>query len=115
MDSNIQDWEPRVLRKPTNATATGHHKPKVSHIPSSTKTTYDEEGNEIIKLKTVSNDMAQFIVKARLEKGLKQIDLARQANVDAKTMGEIERGGCVYNAGQINKIAKALGITIPRK
>jgi transcriptional regulator with XRE-family HTH domain len=59
--------------------------------------------------------MAQFIIKARVEKGLKQIDLAKQAGVDAKTIGEIERGGCIYNAGQINKIARTLGVTIPRK
>lgn len=114
MDPNVQDWEPRVLRKPVKTQAQVQHS-HTSNAPSTIKTTYDEEGNEVFKLKTVSNKMAQFIIKARVEKGLKQIDLAKQSNVDAKTISEIERGGGVYDAGQINKIARALGVTIPRK
>ena len=112
MDPTVQDWETRVLRKNVKST---EHKPAVSRPASAAKISYDEEGNEVIKLKTVSHEMAQFITKARNEKGLKQIDLAKQANLDSKTVAEIERGGCVYNATHINKIAKALGVNIPRK
>jgi len=112
MDPNVQDWEPRVLRKDTKST---EHKTTVSRPASVAKVSYDEEGNEVIKLKTVSHEMAQFIIKARNEKGLKQIDLAKQSNLDSKTVSDIERGGCVYNATHVNKIAKVLGVNIPRK
>lgn len=119
MDPSVQDWQTVVMRKAT--TSTTRKKSQQSHNPSQTsnssilKSPHVEENADIVKLKTVSHDMAQFIIKTRVEKGLKQAELAKQANVDAKTMAEIERGGCVYNAGQVNKIAKALGVNIPRK
>ena len=112
MDSNVQDWQPRILHKSVKNPV--HHL-HASRPPSNIKTIYNEDGNEIVKLKTVSHEMAQFIIKSRVEKGLKQIDLAKRANIDAKTIGEIERGGCIYVAVDINKIARTLGITIPRQ
>lgn len=112
MDPHIQDWKPHVLRK--NTTKQTEKKPTVTHSASVTKVTYDDDGNEIIKLKTVSLKMAQFIMKARIDKGLKQIDLAKQTSIDVKTIGEIERGGCIYKAEQINKIGRVLGVKIPR-
>ena len=112
MDPTIQDWEPKVIRKPATPAL---HAPKISHAPSSTKITYDNEGNEVLTLKTVSHEMAQFIIKSRVEKGLKQVDLAKRANIDVKIIGEIERGGGIYNPTQVNKIAQTLGVTIPRK
>lgn len=112
MDSNVQDWSQAVIRNPKKQTSSTHH---VAKPPSSIKTTIDEDGEEIVKLKVVSNEMAQFIVKARCDKDMKQSDLAKRANLDVKTVNEIERGGCVYNANDVNKIAKALGVKIPRK
>jgi len=111
MDSNIQDWETKVIRKPVKPV----HHTQVARPPSVIKTTFDEHGDEVEKLKTVSHEMAQFIIKARVEKGLKQTDLAKRACLDAKTIATIERGNCIYNANDINKIAKALGVNIPRK
>jgi ribosome-binding protein aMBF1 (putative translation factor) len=112
MDTNNQDWTPAVIRKPKKET---EHKPQISKPASSIKTTYAEDGDEITKLKIVSHEMAQFIIKARTEKELKQSDVAKRANLDVKTITEIEKGGCVYNANDVNKIAKALGVKIPRK
>ncbi len=112
MDPHIQDFEPKVIN---NTTKNKEQKKTIARPPSVAKITYDDDGNEIVKLKTVSREMAQFIIKARTDKGLKQSDLAKQANLDAKTVAEIERGGGLYNAGQINRIAKVLGVNIPRK
>ena len=112
MDPNIQDWDNRVLRKPVTP---GINAAKIAYAPSSTTITYDKDDNEIVTLKLVSREMAQFIIKARVEKGLKQIDLAKRANIDVKIIGEIERGGGIYNPAQVNKIAQTLGVTIPRK
>ena len=112
MDPHVQDWTTVVMKKPQKPTSHTQH---VQPATMSAKITYDEDGEEVVKLKTVSNEMAQFIIKSRVEKGLKQIDLAKRACLDAKTVAEIERGGGVYNAGNINKIAKALGVNISRK
>jgi ribosome-binding protein aMBF1 (putative translation factor) len=112
MDPHVQDFEPRIL---TRTVETKGSKRTVSRPTSVAKVSYDEDGNEVIKLKIVSREMAQFIIKSRNEKGLKQDELARQSNLDTKTISDIERGGCVYNATQINRIAKVLGVNIPRK
>ncbi len=111
MDSSIQDWKTVVIRKPKKEKTV----PQISKPASSIKTTYTEDGQEISKLKIVSQETAQFIIKTRLEKNLKQSDLAKKASMDVKTIADIERGGCVYNAEAINKIGKALGVNIPRK
>lgn len=113
MDSTIQDWTTIVIKKPVKKETLTL--PRIENSPSGIKVTQDENGDEVLKLKTVSHDMAQFIIKARVEKGLKQTDLAKRACLDAKTLADIERGGCIYNAGNVNKIAKALGVNIPRK
>lgn len=113
MDPNQQDWTPVVIRKTIKKDA---DKKKFIPKPSSSiKITQNEDGEEIEKLKTVSHEMAQFIIKVRVEKGLKQADLARLSCVNPKTITEIEKGGCIYNANIINKIAKTLGVNIPRK
>jgi ribosome-binding protein aMBF1 (putative translation factor) len=111
MDPNIQDWETRVIRKPVKTT----HQTQVARPASTIKSTIDEDGQEVIKLKNVSHKMAQFIIKSRCEKHMNQTDLANKACLTLKTISEIERGGCVYNANDVNKIAKALGVNIPRK
>jgi ribosome-binding protein aMBF1 (putative translation factor) len=112
MDPNIQDWDHRVLRKPI---APGINAPKIAYTPSTIKTTYDKDNNEVVTLKIVSREMAQFIIKSRVEKKLKQVDLANRKHIDVKTIAEIERGGGIYNPAQVNKIAQILGVTIPRK
>lgn len=114
MDPHVQDWETVVIRKPVKKTINSKET-YIPRPPSTIKTTYDKEGNEIEKLKTVSHEMAQLIIKTRNSKGMKQKDLATRASIDVNVLAEIERGGCVYDAGKINKIAKALGVTIPRK
>lgn len=58
--------------------------------------------------------MAKLIVNARLAKQWTQIQLAHNSAVDTKTIGEIERGGCVYNANVFNKLCKTLGVNIER-
>ena len=59
--------------------------------------------------------MAQLIIKTRTEKKLTQVQLARSCNFDKKIIANIERCDCVYNAIHINKIARVLGVIIPRE
>jgi ribosome-binding protein aMBF1 (putative translation factor) len=111
MDPHIQDFNNYVIKKDTNKTA---KKPIINRPASVLKTKIDENGEEVVKLKTVSSEMANFIIKARMEKKLKQDELAKQVNLDVNIIKTIEKGGCPYKADQINKISKVLG-NIPRK
>jgi transcriptional regulator with XRE-family HTH domain len=58
--------------------------------------------------------MSRGIIDGRLAKKWTQVQLAHNAAVDVKTIGEIERGGCIYDATIFNKLCKALGIMIER-
>jgi ribosome-binding protein aMBF1 (putative translation factor) len=118
MDTHVQDWTHTVIRKNKKTVKSSPIVVKKQHLTNSTKTTFDENGNEVVKLKFVSRDMAQFIIKERMTKKLTQKELAKLSNIDVKTLEDIERAGStnvIYNAIQINKIAKALSVNIPRK
>ena len=52
MDPHIQDWTPAVIRKPTKTTVS-QPKTQIS-TPSGVKIKYDEDGEEIVKIKNVS-------------------------------------------------------------
>jgi ribosome-binding protein aMBF1 (putative translation factor) len=102
-----QDWNTVTIYKT-------QPKPKIIHtqrIPSSVK--LDESG-DIIKIKKVSKEMAKAIVDARIAKKWTQIQLAHNACIDLKSLGEIEKSGCTYNPDIFNKITKALGIKVER-
>jgi ribosome-binding protein aMBF1 (putative translation factor) len=114
-DSNVpdcQDWTPVVLNKRTNV-------PKES-APKSTPSlanvgVYKAASDEDVKkTKYVSKATSNAIKAARCEKKLTQKELAQKCNMDAAIIGEVERGGGVYNAAHINKIQTVLGVKIPR-
>ena len=106
-----QDWTPVILKK---------DKPKVKqpqfvNSTSVGKVNVDNEGDETVKIKKISYNMAQLITKTRTEKKLTQVDLAKSCNFDKKIISDIERGDCIYNPQHINKISRVLGIKIPRE
>jgi ribosome-binding protein aMBF1 (putative translation factor) len=106
-----QDWTPVVLRKDKPK----EKKPQYVNATSVGKVNVDDDGVETVKIKKVSYNMAQLIIKTRTEKKLTQVELARSCNFDKKIIADIERGNCVYNAIHINKIARVLGVIIPRE
>lgn len=67
-----------------------------------------------VKIKKVSKSMAKAIIDARVAKQWTQIQLAHNSAVDTKTIGEIEKGGSVYNANVFNKLCKTLGVNVER-
>jgi ribosome-binding protein aMBF1 (putative translation factor) len=106
-----QDWTTVTFNKPktaaTNVSATVNHtQPKVR---------LDAEGNEISNIKYVTKEMARIIIESRTSQKLTQKELATKCNMDSKIINEIERGGCVYVAEHVNKIARALNVKIPRE
>lgn len=88
-------------------------KPKVSQ-PQREASAIKENADGDVKIKKVSKSMAKAIVDARLAKQWTQVQLAYNSAVDTKTIGEIERGGCVYNANVFNKLCKTLGVNVER-
>ena len=105
-----QDWNYLTITK-------SKPKPKVSlpQKPASVIKGNADDEDGIVKIKKVSKNMAQNVTNARIAKQWSQIQLAHNAAVDAKLIGEIERGGCVYVAEHVNKIARALNVKIPRE
>lgn len=102
-----QDWNNLILTKTKQ-------KLNVS-LPQKPSTSIKE--NTItgdVSIKKVSKSMAKSIIDARLLKKWTQLQLAQNSTVDVKTINEIERSGCVYNANIFNKLCKALGVKIER-
>jgi ribosome-binding protein aMBF1 (putative translation factor) len=105
-----QDWTPVIFKKSSKETKADG--PKVIHTQA--KITLDQDGQEVVKLKLVSKEMARVVIDARTAQKLSQKELGVKCNLDSKIINEIERSGCVYNADHLNKIARALGVKIPR-
>ena len=106
-----QDFIPVVLRKDKPVV-------KQAQFVNSTsvgKIIVDNDGDETVKIKKISRNTAQFIIKARTEKKLTQVQLAGSCNLDKKIINDIENCNCVYNAIHINKISRVLGVKIPRE
>lgn len=102
------NWEYTTLSKSKNKS-----KPKVS-LPQREASAIKENADGNVKIKKVSKSMAKAIVDARLARQWTQVQLAHNSAVDTKTIGEIERGGCVYNANVFNKLCKTLGVNVER-
>jgi hypothetical protein len=60
MEPNKQDWNTIVIKKNKNK-QDKEQKTIITNNPISAKITIDDEGQEVIKLKNVSHEMAQFI------------------------------------------------------
>lgn len=88
-------------------------KPKVS-LPQREASAIKENADGDVKIKKVSKLMAKAIVDARVARQWTQVQLAHNSAVDTKTIGEIERGGGVYNANTFNKLCKTLGVNVER-
>lgn len=106
-----QDWTTVTFNKPKPATtpastSVNHTQPKIK---------LDADGQEISNIKYVTKEMAKIITESRTSQKLTQKELATKCNMDSKIINEIERGGCVYIAEHVNKIARALNVKIPRE
>ena len=66
------------------------------------------------KADMVFTDPPYGVTNIEWDRKLTQKDLATKCNMDSKIINEIERGGCVYVADHVNKIARALNVKIPR-
>ena len=102
-----QDWNYITISK-------NKPKPKVVLAQRETSAVKTNQDGDIVQVKKVSPQMARAIINARIAKKWNQVQLAHNSAVDVKIIGDIERGGCLYDANVFNKLCKTLGIQIER-
>ena len=116
-DSNVpdcQDWTTVVLNKRTAANVPKESAPKSTSSLANVGIYKAASDDDTKKTKYVGKATSDAIKAVRCEKKLTQKELAQRCNMDAAIIGEVERGGGVYNAAHINKIQNVLGVKIPR-
>jgi ribosome-binding protein aMBF1 (putative translation factor) len=102
-----QDWNYITINK-------NKPKPKVVLPQREASAVKTNDSGDIIQVKKVSAQMAKSIVDARMSKKWTQVQLAHNSAIDVKTIGEVERGGGLYDSNVFNKLCKTLGIQVER-
>jgi ribosome-binding protein aMBF1 (putative translation factor) len=64
--------------------------------------------------RTSNREMGLAIQQGRATKGIKQVDLDAKCRFPKGTTASYESGKAIYKPVEVNRIASALGITIPR-
>jgi len=121
---DCQDWTTVTMSKPKKqetkttaaaaATASYSKVNSASAVAATTTASKTADGDDTKKTKYIAKVTSDAVRQARCEKKLTQKELAQKCNMDVSIVAEIERGGCVYNAGHVNKIQTVLGVKIPR-
>jgi putative transcription factor len=74
-----------------------------------------ENETEVLNHKTVDKSICKLIQQARLQKGMKQKDLANKLNIQVTVIQNIESGKSIEDKALINRIARTLGIQLKKK
>lgn len=72
------------------------------------------EADDIPQLVTTGLDLGKSISSARVLKKITQEDLARQCNVNISVIRAYENGTAIVESDILNKINRALGITLKK-
>lgn len=107
MFNQEQDWTPVVLTKKKKEDVPKPPPPQISPLKK-----LDNQNPESFKHKTVPIHMAQAIAKRRTELKMTRTQLAQKINEKPSVVSDIETGGCVYNHTHVNKVLRALGLTL---
>lgn len=92
----------------TKKFAAGTNKP---NMPSVNTTKLAEE-TDVVKVNTVSLDVARAIQAARARLGLSQKDLATKINEKPQVVGDYEAGRALPNQGILGKMERVLGVKL---
>jgi ribosome-binding protein aMBF1 (putative translation factor) len=103
-----QDWEPVVLRKHQSTRGRGPSRT----VSKSITDDFDPETSSLPK--TSNRAMGLAIQQGRMAKGMKQAALDSTCNFPKGTTSSYESGKAIYKPNDVNKMARVLGITIPR-
>ena len=101
---NTQDWEPVVFRKKKV-------EEKKPHFQANSIKKLDEN-KESFEHKKIPKALADAVKSARVSKGLTQDQLAKNINERPCVVNDIENARGVYDHTKINKLLRALGLTL---
>lgn len=108
-----QDWNTITFRSKKNGEVITQQKNRHNHHTQNPVNVRKLDDNpEIIELKRVDRDLANAIKNKRCELKLTQVMLAQKINEKPNVIQEVETMKAVYNHLIINKILKALGLTL---
>ena len=106
-----QDWEPVILKKPTNGTkgkspfgASPAGKSPAGKCPVTTLLDADTP----VKLKTLSHETRQSMIQMRAALKMTQIELNQKCGLPAHTIRDIEAGKLTPGQGQLTTINRHL-------
>jgi len=124
---DCQDWTTVTMSKtrpqkdaaaaagpPRTAASIAASMNSASAVVAATTSASKSNDDEAKKTKYIAKATSDAVRSSRCEKKLTQKELAQKCNMDVSIIAEIERGGCVYNATNVNKIQSVLGVKIPR-
>lgn len=120
-----QDWDIKVLRRKQtkselkkkgklDTVAKTNKLNSVSNNILGSKAANDYDPENIKKLVTTNQSLGKAIQTARMAKKWKQSDLDKRCNLPKNTCQSYENGKAIYNAQYVNKMARALGVILPR-
>jgi ribosome-binding protein aMBF1 (putative translation factor) len=111
-----QDWKPVNVGNGKAARAEIQaKKPMFVQAAGQPRIIKTEDGEEIVQSKKIISATAQAIMQARVSKNMTQKELATKCSLDVKIISDCEKVGTKYNCENVNKIAKILGVKIPRE
>jgi putative transcription factor len=84
------------------------------HTPSIQNAAKIEAESEVFHTKRVGNSFKTELQRARQAKGLTQADLAKLINEKGTVINEYESGKAIPNGQVIQKLNRALGVTLPK-
>jgi len=136
MSQHRQDWEPVILksRKPKTTqsttskgdvktvlkTTSPNSNTKTVKLPQNLLNDNDPEPEALPTVLMTGNSLSTAIRVARNAKAMPngltmtQSDLDKASQVPKNTVRDYENGTAIYNVDHVNKIAHALGVTLPR-
>lgn len=101
-----QDWRTVVLNASKN-----EKQPHATTISHPTTRKLEDANGDSIPHKRYGTAYGQAVIKARLAKQWKQIDLARQLGVQLPIIRDLENGTGIVDGSVCDKVYKALKVT----
>jgi putative transcription factor len=126
MSTRDFDWNAVVWKKPTPktapTTATGLAQAKAAGTVETVKRSthnvalkrLDDHDQDVLRHKVVSGDFSRALVNARLAKGWKRADLARQVNKPERYIADYETGKAIRDGAFVNVLNRTLGVALPK-
>jgi putative transcription factor len=101
-----------ILKNPALRAKKLENTEKITYVNSTTSGKKISDDDELPVSDKVGIDIGKQIMQGRLNKKLKQTDLAKQLNVMPDIIRDYENGTAIKNNNMLSKITKILGIQL---